>query len=334
MASYHIIGGDAKVYGPIAAEDIRLWITEGRLNAHTQARGEAETTWRTLGSFPEFAEALRGAPATIAPPAYSAAATPASVDYIGRDYELDLGGCVSRGWELVKDNMGIYVVGALIFMLIEGAVGGLSHLPVIGAVFSIVNFVIAGPFKGGLLYMFLRGARGEAAEVEDVFSGFKRAFGQLFLATLVQGMFALLCLSPFIIVFSMKYMALGIQFDPQSMQTDPTALLTYLKTVAPVLLSTLPVLLVCIIPTIYLATSWIFTLPVIMDQGLGFWAAMKTSFKMVNKHWWQVFGLTILIGLLNLAGFFACLIGLLFTVPVGIAALMFAYETIFGARKN
>jgi len=29
-----------------------------------------------------------------------------------------------------------------------------------------------------------------------------------------------------------------------------------------------------------------------------------------------------------------CLIGLLFTIPIGFAALMIAYETIFGAEKN
>jgi uncharacterized membrane protein len=61
---------------------------------------------------------------------------------------------------------------------------------------------------------------------------------------------------------------------------------------------------------------------------------MKTSFKMVNKHWWQVFGLTVLAGLVSFSGVVACCIGLLFTVPIGIAAMMLAYETIFGAEKT
>ena len=63
-------------------------------------------------------------------------------------------------------------------------------------------------------------------------------------------------------------------------------------------------------------------------------AAMKASWKMVNKHWWQVFGLTLLISLVNIAGMFACLVGLLFTLPIGFGALMYAYETIFGDQKN
>ena len=63
-------------------------------------------------------------------------------------------------------------------------------------------------------------------------------------------------------------------------------------------------------------------------------AAMKLSWKKVNQHWWQIFGLIILIGLLNVAGLLACCVGVLFTLPVGFAALMIAYETIFGETKN
>jgi hypothetical protein len=38
--------------------------------------------------------------------------------------------------------------------------------------------------------------------------------------------------------------------------------------------------------------------------------------------------------LLNIAGVVACCIGLLFTIPLGFAALMYAYETIFSAEKK
>jgi len=333
MANYHIIGGDGKEYGPITAEDIRLWIAEGRLNSQTQARSEAETAWRTLGTFTEFAEALRGAPPTIAPPGYSATAT-ASTDYLGRDYDLDLGGCVTQGWELVKNHMSVFVVAVLIYLAIEGVLGGLANLQFIGGIFSIANFVISGPLMGGLLYLFLRGARGASPELGEMFSGFQRAFGRLFLATLVQGLLVGLCLLPFIIVFAMKFIAAGIHVNPQSLQNDPAAAQQFLRTILSLLVTTMPVLLICAIPAIYLSTSWKFTLPLILDKNLDFWTAMKTSFKMVNKHWWQVFGLTILIGLLNVAGLLACCVGLLFTIPVGMAALMFAYETIFGPRKN
>ena len=67
---------------------------------------------------------------------------------------------------------------------------------------------------------------------------------------------------------------------------------------------------------------------------MGFWQAMELSRKMVSKHWWHVFGLMILLGLLNIVGLLACCVGALFTVPIGIGALMYAYETIFSPPQT
>jgi len=84
----------------------------------------------------------------------------------------------------------------------------------------------------------------------------------------------------------------------------------------------------------YLSVNWQFTLPLIVDKQLPFWTAMKTSWKMVHQHWWQVFGLTVVIGLVSASGILGCCIGVLFTIPIGIASMIIAYETIFGAGKH
>ena len=34
MATYTIIGGDQKEYGPVTGDDLRQWMAEGRLNAN------------------------------------------------------------------------------------------------------------------------------------------------------------------------------------------------------------------------------------------------------------------------------------------------------------
>ncbi len=341
MTNYFIIGGDGKEYGPITEADVRLWLAEGRLNPQTSTRSDVDPNWRPLGEFPEFAAAFAVPPTIAAPPSsenYSSHASSPGVDFLERDYELDLGGCITQGFELVKNNLGVFFVGALIYFCVEGAIGMLGNIPYIGPVFSLANFVIGGPFMGGVLWLFLRGVRGEPAEVGDVFAGFKRHFGQLFLVTFMQALLMLLCMAPFIVVFIWKLLASGIHFDAHAFQPKPGESPTFptemIDGIFSLLLTTLPVLLVCLIPVIYLGTCWKFSLPLVMDKGMDFWTAMKTSMKMVNKHWWQVFGLMILVGLLNVAGALACCIGLLFTVPIGFAALMFAYETIFGERKN
>ena len=64
---YKIIGADQKEYGPISGDQIRQWMSEGRVNAHTRARLEGEQDWKPLSEFPEFAAPLGGSP-TGAPP--------------------------------------------------------------------------------------------------------------------------------------------------------------------------------------------------------------------------------------------------------------------------
>ena len=335
MATYKIIGGDNKEYGPISPEDIRQWIAEGRLGAQTPIKSDTDTAWRTLGTLPEFADAFK----TTAPPPIgalpgSAPAYPAAAptDFLERDYALDIMGCFSGGWDLLKDNFGVLWVAVIVYFGIEFAVGLLGAIPLLGWVFKVANFVASGAFVGGILYLYVRVNRGEPATMGDMFAGFGKAFGHLFLATLVQGFFAVLCMIPLIVVAIMKFMPLMMQLKDLQPGTQPSPEL--INDLVASLGTILPILLVCSLPTIFLTTCWKFTLPLIMDKQMDFWTAMKTSWKMVMKHWWAVFGLLVLIGLLNLVGLLACCIGLLFTVPLGYAALIKAYETIFGNQKN
>ena len=61
-------------------------------------------------------------------------------------------------------------------------------------------------------------------------------------------------------------------------------------------------LIIAMIPAIYLSISWMFSLPLIIDKQMEFWPAMSASRRMVAKHWWLVFGLMVVCGLINLAG--------------------------------
>src|ERR1700704_157917 len=79
---YKIIGANQVEYGPVTAEQLREWITEGRINGQTSAQAEGETTWRPLSTFPEFAASLPPTP----PPAPVAAPV---ADEGGRARALD-----------------------------------------------------------------------------------------------------------------------------------------------------------------------------------------------------------------------------------------------------
>jgi len=87
-----------------------------------------------------------------------------------------------------------------------------------------------------------------------------------------------------------------------------------------------------VLPGIYLLVAWIFTLILVIDQGMDFWPAMELSRKMVQRHWWKVLLLLAAFLALVLMGLMACFIGVFLTAPIAIATLAYAYEDIFGPR--
>ena len=87
-------------------------------------------------------------------------------------------------------------------------------------------------------------------------------------------------------------------------------------------------------PGIYLAVSWIFALPLVIDKGMDFWDAMELSRRVVTRHWWRMLGFLIVLGLVAVVGVLACVIGLFVTVTLAQIALMCAYEEIFNPRHD
>jgi uncharacterized membrane protein len=341
MANYIIIGGDGKEYGPVTTDDVRQWLAEGRLNAQSLVKAESDAEFRPLEKFPEFADAFATQPpGTIAP-------LKASADFNERDYELDLSGCFSQGWNLVKNNFGTLFVSFLVLILVALAFYSLLGLVVSGIVpkrlfaialfkvgsnyfLSAVSALVMGPLIGGFYYVYLKALRGQPVNVGDIFGGFKKAFPQLFLGYLVVVLATGLCMAPFSYVSAERLDPLLAQMQ-NAQQAEVQNLLPQLLSA---FMGVLPILFICMIPVTYLSVNWLFTQALIIDKQLDFRTAMRTSWNRVHKHWWQVFGLLVITGLLNVAGACACCVGLLFTIPIGIAALMIAYETIFGVQKN
>ena len=62
---YKLIGDDKKEYGPLSVEQIRQWISEGRVNSQTKVQTEGSAEWKSLGEFAELAGLLKG---SVAPP--------------------------------------------------------------------------------------------------------------------------------------------------------------------------------------------------------------------------------------------------------------------------
>jgi hypothetical protein len=86
-----------------------------------------------------------------------------------------------------------------------------------------------------------------------------------------------------------------------------------------------------IIPGIYLSVGYTFVLFFIIFGKVDFWEGMELSRKLVSREWFSIFGLTLVLGLLNLLGALAFGVGLLFSIPISYCALYAAFDDIVGA---
>ncbi len=322
---FYILGADGKEYGPVSVARIQEWIAAGRANLLTKARLSNESAWRTLGDFPEFSGVAAPAPVTpdaasavAAPVAPVAPTTPAALTgtpaeiaaaMIARSPGLDVFGCLSRSFELWKAHFLPLVGATLLSMIIQMILG---FIPLI----SLVNtFFFAGIFTGGLHYYYLGHMRGQPREVGDIFAGFSKALGRLGLTNLLLAGLMIAIVLPFFGPFFVAMAKFAIANQGAAHPVFPP-------------LSGTMLMLSCIgvIPFLYFVISWTFAYTLVIDQGLGPWTALEVSRRVITKRWFSMFGLMICAGILALLGLIGLIIGFIFTLPLALGAILYAYE--------
>lgn len=124
---YKIIGANQVEYGPVTADQIRQWITEGRVNGQTMAQAVGDTAWKPISAFPEFAYAIPGSAAApppgapVTPPPIGAAPPPglAPASDLGRAQALDMVSGPAIGL-MIASILGILTA---IFGMLSGLLG-------------------------------------------------------------------------------------------------------------------------------------------------------------------------------------------------------------------
>ncbi len=170
---------------------------------------------------------------------------------------------IGGGWRLVKADLGIYVLLALVYGLMSG-----------------IPF-IKGPLTAGFHIFCMKKLLGRRAEFADLFTGFN-----FFVPTLV----AWLIISLFV--------SAG--------------------------------LILCLVGSLVVAAALQFTYLFIVDKRMDFWPAIQSSHAVVKQDYFGFTMFVIALGLLNILGVICCLVGLLVTMPVTIAAVTIAYQEIVG----
>lgn len=329
MASYYIIGGDTKEYGPIWSEDIRKWIAEGRLNAQSLAKGEGDTAWRTLGSFPEFADVFRSAAGPASPPPFARPAEPGwEAEVEARVPDLRLGECLGAGFSFLAANAG-FLAGAVLLAWLLNLVfvfGGL-YVPLLG---PLAQLAFNGVIMGGFYYACLRRLRGEAVSPGDVFWGFQNAFGGLLLTGLVAGLLTgigvCFCVLPMIYLMVAWWFATMLVADKKMFFWSAMELSR--KVVTRVWFEAFALLLVAFLPfLIFQAVNLVFTAHYFMglyDEANQNWQQLA---QLVQSRSGEVKAMTLKA---TLIGQGILLVNLFFAAGVVVRA----YENLFGSKKS
>ncbi len=81
-----------------------------------------------------------------------------------------------------------------------------------------------------------------------------------------------------------------------------------------------------IVPGIYLAVGYSFSVLMALFGGFDFWTALEESRKLITVRWWKFFVFTLILIVINLLGIVTLGLGLLVTVPVTFYATYILFE--------
>lgn len=235
-----------------------------------------------------------------------------------RPSAIDASGCVGSGWEMVKQNYGLFLAMSLVAVILSGCI-------------PCVSIFIVGPVMGGVYYVVLRQMRGEPVEFGMMFKGFEK-FVPLMVIGIVQAI-------PEIIGQGLR---LGVQFGQigldssrgrrsgdffQNPSIDPDI---FAGLAAGVLIIAAIVVIVLVLFAVIWRVLLFFAIPLAMEHDLGPVDAMKLSARAAIANLGGLIVLFIFEFLIALLGLIMCLIGMfLVAIPIIYVANAIAYRQVF-----
>lgn len=215
---------------------------------------------------------------------------------------INIGECVSKGWEIVKPNYLMFFAIAVLLVI-------LGCIPV-------VSWFLIGPLFVGIYAGLLRQYEGEQADFGTLFSGFAK-----FIPAVVIGILLIL---PGIILNSYKILIRLAQlfaiFNPSELTAGAAtvfALFGYLINV------------VALFGSILFGITFTFALPLLADKDLSMMDTIKLGAKAGWANAGGLFLLFLVLGLMMVGGILVLCIGLFFVLPIIYAAITVAYRQVF-----
>ncbi len=206
---------------------------------------------------------------------------------------------------------------------------------------ALINGFVASILVAGNYIVGFKILRGQPATFGDFFGGFQgNRFLPILLTSLVSGLisgiFSFIGIFLMMIGFLPGFQGLLERIQMEAAEPDPDLdqmidLLQRLPEIPEGLAFILIVIgILFFIPAIYFGISYTFAVPLVVERRWEFWTAMEHSRKVVARHWFGIFWLLLVVGIINFVGLCLCGLGLLVTVPLTYGVIVAAYNNIFG----
>jgi hypothetical protein len=253
-------------------------------------------------------------------------------------WNFELGRYISRGFELVNKNAGGFILLTLAFFIMSwlvelftefmstlfiGSIGGFIAVALGQVITQICNSFIQAPLMIGYSIGGYRTAKEDMPEVGDFFAGFSK-IGPLFTTLLLSSLITLLACLPGLYIMQTGGLDFSnleaIMRNPEDYDLDETLCLIGG--------------IVALIPAFYFSISYAWAVNYTWFYNLSPWEALEASRKTISHNFIGALVFYILIILLMIAGLIALCIGIIYTLPVGLAANYAAFAHATGVETD
>ncbi|SFP00642.1 hypothetical protein SAMN05216601_104238 [Ectopseudomonas composti] len=221
---------------------------------------------------------------------------PSIEEALARGYDFSIGDLLSESWSKVKGTKGIIIGGFLVFYVV--LLAATFILGGIVGIFSALSDNLFIMFAGEIVISLLASALAYPFMAGINMVGIRRAADQP-------------------LNFNEIFSHFG-RTVPLIITAVVMMLLIYLG------------MILLLIPGIYLAVAYLLAIPLVVERGLSPWQALEASRKAITQHWFKVFGLFLLLGLIVMISAIPLGIGLVWSIPLMVVAMGVLYRTIFG----
>ncbi|WEJ71339.1 MULTISPECIES: hypothetical protein [unclassified Pseudomonas] len=223
---------------------------------------------------------------------------PSIEEALARGYDFTIGDVIQEAWQRVSGTKGLIIAGFIVY----------------GVVVQIISFAL------GLVLGIGYAASGtevsaSVAILQLVVGVIAGAVGYPFLAGI--NMLGIRRAADQPVSFNEMFSHFGL-FIPLLITGLIMTVLIYLG------------MLLLVLPGIYLSIAYILAIPLAVERKLSPWQALEASRKAITQHWFKVFGLFLVLGVIIMVSAIPLGIGMVWSLPLAIICIGVLYRTIFG----